>query len=455
MKKDYLLNSKTALKLFAEVEKLPIIDYHCHLSPKEIFEDKPFDSIGEIWLDHDHYKWRLMRTAGIDEKYITGDSSHHDKFINYAKALEFAAGNPLYHWSHMELSEYFGIDDMLNEQNAEDIWQRANEYIKQSNMSPRKLIEQSNVEVICTTDDVADSLEWHEKIKNDPSFSVRVLPSFRTDNLLLMQKDGYGEYLKRLEKSAGIKITDFASFKKAVSSRLDYFVKAGCRYTDVGIPTFPDRVYEEKDAAEAFAKVLGGEKPSDGEYMGLLGNMYKFLGELYKEYDLVMQWHINVRRNANSIYFNRLGADCGVDCVNDAAPLESLIKMLDAINCESGLPQTVLYTLNSSSAAGIASVAGAFPNVRCGAAWWFCDHKRGIDEQIRIIAENGSLGSFLGMLTDSRSFLSYARHGYFRRILCDIIGDWVGKGEYDGNYAAKLCKKICYENIKELTGDEK
>lgn len=188
MKKDYLLNSKTALKLFAEVEKLPIIDYHCHLSPKEIFEDKPFDSIGEIWLDHDHYKWRLMRTAGIDEKYITGDSSHHDKFINYAKALEFAAGNPLYHWSHMELSEYFGIDDMLNEQNAEDIWQRANEYIKQSNMSPRKLIEQSNVEVICTTDDVADSLEWHEKIKNDPSFSVRVLPSFRTDNLLLMQR---------------------------------------------------------------------------------------------------------------------------------------------------------------------------------------------------------------------------------------------------------------------------
>ncbi len=451
MNNNYMLQNKTAVKLYKAVKNLPIIDYHCHLSPKEIFEDKPFDNIGEIWLAGDHYKWRLMRTAGIDERYITGDSSWYEKFVSYISAVEFAAGHPLYHWSQMELSNYFGIDMPLTSENADKIWNKANEHIRNTKMSPRKLIADSNVEIICTTDDVADSLEWHEKIRNDSSITAKVLPSFRNDNLLLMRRDGYLDYVKKLSDVAGVNITDLATLKEAVEKRLNFFVEQGCKYTDVGIAYFPDKIATEAEAEATWKKVLAEEEISDCEYIALIGYLYLFFAKLYKERDLVMQWHLGVIRNANASLFRLLGTDCGVDVVGDLISGEALCYMLDSINENSGLPQTILYTLNQDCAAQMACIAAAFPGVRAGAAWWFCDHKRGIEEEINFISESACLGSFLGMLTDSRSFLSYARHEYFRRILCNMIGDWVEKGEYNEGSAEKLAAKICYNNVKELT----
>ena len=450
MKKNYLLENLTAEKLYCAAEALPIIDYHCHLSPKEIFEDQPFDNIGVMWLAGDHYKWRLMRTAGVDEYYITGEATWHEKFLKYAEALEFAAGNPLYHWSHMELSQFFEIDTPLRSDTAEDIWQRANAYIQENALSPRKLIKQSNVELLCTTDDIIDSLEWHEKIRADESFDTVVIPSYRTDNLMLMRRAGYLEWLDKLAAVSGVAITDLASLKAAAENRLNFFVEKGCRFTDVGMPFFPNYIADDAAADETFKKVLAGEEITDEAYLGLVGNMYVFLGKLYKENNLVMQLHLAVIRNANSKLFKKLGADCGVDTVGNVISGNDLITVLDAINENSGLPQTIVYTLNAGNAAQIASITGAFPNVRCGAAWWFCDHKRGIEEEINVIAENSALGGFLGMLTDSRSFLSYARHGYFRRILCSMVGDWVEKGVYDADSAEKLVKRISYENVKKL-----
>lgn len=452
MNDNYMLKTGTARRLYASVKDLPIVDYHCHLSPKEIFEDKPFQNIGEMWLAGDHYKWRLMRTAGIDEEYITGSAPWRDKFIKYAEALEFAAGNPLYHWSHMELSQFFGIDGELNSASAADIYDRANLYIKEHSLSPRKLIEQSRVETLCTTDDITDSLEYHAAIR-ESGFKTRVLPSFRTDNLLLCRRADYTDYIKKLEGVSGVKIDGLASLKEALKNRLEFFCRNGCRFTDVGMPYFPDSIADDAAADAVFKAVLAGKEITESDYLGFIGNMYLFLGGLYKEHDLVMQWHLAVYRNADTRLYTALGADCGVDCVGNPINGNSLIMMLDAINNAGGLPETVIYTLNPSNAAQIASIAGAFRHVRCGAAWWFCDHKRGIEEALDIYAENASLGGFLGMLTDSRSFLSYARHDYFRRILCEKLGGWAESGEYSEKSAFTLAEKISYKNIKELTGE--
>ncbi|MEE1074154.1 MAG: glucuronate isomerase [Acutalibacteraceae bacterium] len=446
----YLLNSKTAQYIYDNIKMLPIIDYHCHLSPKEIYEDQLFDNIGEMWLAADHYKWRLMRTAGIDEEFITGNTTWEEKFLSYAKAIEFAAGNPLYHWSHMELSQFFGIEDNLTPKSAMAIYEKANKYIADNKLSPRKLIEQSKVETICTTDDIIDSLEYHQKLKEDKTFNVNVLPSFRTDNLLLAKRQGYCEYIENLSAVSGVKIKNLETFKEAIENRLVFFVENGCRFSDIGMPYFPNCIADDKEADKTFKKIFSGNEITDEEYLGFVGNIYLFLGKLYKEHNLVMQLHLAVYRNANTLLFDELGADCGVDCVGETVIGDHLIKMLDAININSGLPETVIYSLNPANAEQIASIAGAFPKVRSGAAWWFCDHKRGIKEEIEIISENSSLGSFLGMLTDSRSFLSYVRHDYFRRILSSVLGEWVESGEYNNDTAVKLAEKISYTNIKGL-----
>ncbi len=447
MNKDYMLKSITAQKIYDSIKDFPIVDYHCHLSPREIYEDVPFTNIGEIWLAGDHYKWRLMRAAGIDEKYITGSAPYKEKFFKYCEALQFAAGNPLYHWSHMELSRYFGIDDVITEENAEAIWNRANQWIVDTKMSPRKLIKQSHVEIICTTDDMTDDLSWHKKIAEDKTFETKVLPSFRTDNLLLIRREGYADYITKLGEVSGMEIRDYATLKSAVSKRLDFFCSMDCRCTDVGIPLFPNRIADQLECENTFKKILEGKNVTDAEYNGFVGNMYVFLNGLYQEKDLISQWHLAVVRNANSVLANGLGADCGVDCVGNTVNGKDLIMMLDAILQNTGLPKTVIYSLNEANIAQIASIAGAFPNVKCGAAWWFCDHKRGIEDEIKVIAENGCLGEFYGMLTDSRSFLSYARHDYFRRILCNLIGEWVEDGEYGAILAEKLAMKICCRNI--------
>ncbi len=453
MKDNYLLTSDSAKRIYEKVRALPVVDYHCHLSPREIYEDKQFDNIGAMWLGGDHYKWRLMRNAGIDEYFITGSAADEEKFIKYCTALEYAAGNPLYHWSHMELSMYFGIDLPICQENAKKIWDAANAAIEKEHLSPRKLIKRSGVEVICTTDDICDDLSWHDRIASDNTCETRVIPSFRIDNLLLARRAGYAEYVAKLGKVSGIEIHGLETLKKAVETRLGVFCAHGCRFADVGIQYFPDRIASDAEAGETFVRLITGEKVTDGEYLGFVGNLYLYINGLYKKSNIISQWHIAVVRNTNTLLYKSLGNDCGVDCVGDPVSGNSLIAMLDAINTGYGLPKTIIYSLNEANLSQIASIAGAFPNVYCGAAWWFCDHKRGIEKQIEIIAENGCLGKFYGMLTDSRSFLSYARHDYFRRILSNIIGKWVEADEYNPEHAVKLASAICYDNIRKAVED--
>ncbi len=454
MRSNYMLTSAAAEELYLSVKDLPIIDYHCHLSPQAIYEDKPFDNIGEIWLAGDHYKWRLMRAAGFDEDQITGAATWKEKFVNYITALEFAPGNPLYHWSEMELKQFFAVEMPMTAENAEAIWEQANAYLKANALSPRKLIEGSNVEIICTTDDLADDLSWHEKIKEQGTLKAKVLPSFRYDNLLQLRKEGYAAYIAKLAAAAEISITDLASLKEVIAKRLCYFYAHDCRITDVGIPYFPKGIASEADADVTFKAALAGEAIDDTAYYAFLGNLYLYLGKLFKEKDMLSQWHLASFRNANSILFARCGLDCGVDCIGECVSGEDLIAMLDAMLKEDALPQTIIYSLNPQNLDQIACIAGAFPGVRCGAAWWFNDHKRGIREQMEIISEYGLLGKFYGMLTDSRSFLSYARHDYFRRILCSLIGGWVKDGEYPMASANKAVQKISYYNIKEWMEEE-
>ena len=446
----FLLSSPTAERLYAAVKDLPIVDYHCHLSPQEIWEDRPFDNIGEVWLGGDHYKWRLMRTVGIDENDITGDASWQDKFYRYAEAVSLAAGHPLYHWSHMELAQFFGVRVPLSADTAEEIWQACAQVIREKQLSPRKLIAQSKVTCICTTDDIVDDLRHHQLLREDSTFQTEVLPSFRTDNLLLIRRGGYADYIARLSAACGIAVTDLATLEKAVAARLAFFVEMGCRVTDVGVPAFPHRVADAVEADGIFRKALAGDTVTDDEFGGFLGYMYVFLGRLYRQYDLVMQWHLSVMRNCNSVLFGTRGADCGVDCVGDAVAGKDLAFMLDTLAQNDALPATILYTLNPNAAEQMASIAAAFPRVCCGAAWWFCDHKRGIEQQLTVIAENSALGVFPGMLTDSRSFLSYARHDYFRRILCDLVGRWVEGEEYDEAAAFTLVKRLSFDNANKL-----
>ncbi len=451
MKDNWLLTSDTARSLYRRVKDLPSADYHCHLSPKEIFENYLFDNIGEIWLGHDHYKWHLMREYGIDEKYITGASTWKEKFEAYAAAIATAAGNPLYHWTQAELERYFGITKPLNPDTANEIWVTANLKIKSEDMSPRSLIINSNVRALATTDDILDSLSYHEKIAADTSFPVKVLPTFRCDRLLDMQAEGYPAYLRELSFVSGISIRDLDSFKAAVIARMDYFVAHGCRFSDIGTKLFPNRVADDAEAALSFSKCMKGETLSHETLHGLIGYIYVFLAIEYYKRSMTMQWHLASLRNVNSSIYRLLGPDSGADCMSSLIPVEDILRLLDAIQESGGIPRTVLYTLNPTQNAAFSVIAGCFPQVICGTAWWVCDHKDGIEEVIRTVASTAHLGTFLGMLTDSRSFLSYARHDYFRRIFCSVIGKWIDGSEFPNDqYTDKLLTDVCYHNAAAL-----
>lgn len=455
MKNQYLLHSKIAKMLYDEVKNLPICDYHCHLSPKEIYENKPFDNIANMWLSADHYKWRLMRSAGVDEEYITGNASPFEKFKKYIYAVSLSPANPLYDWTKLELSMYFEIDLPLSLENAEKIYNKANEYIKLQNLSPKKLIEFSKVKYIATTDDIADNLEYHKLLRKE-NLSFVVSPSFRTDNLLLANRKDYKEYIEKLSKVSGVEITDISSLQKAVEKRLDYFCVTGCKMTDMGIQYFPnetDFCTTFSQADEIFKSALKGEITSEN-LLKFIAFMVVWLSKLYKERNLVSQWHLGVKRNVNSELFEVLGADCGCDTVGDAPDASALAIALDTINQNGGLPKTLVYTLDSNTASKYASICYAFRNVMLGNAWWFCDTKRKNIEQIHTIAENSALGVHPGMLTDSRSFLSYSRHDYFRRLLCNEIGELVEKGEYDINSAEIIVKAVSFYNAEKMTGVE-
>ena len=454
MKSDYLLSGATARGLYEDCAGLPIYDYHCHLPPKDIYEDRVFGNIGELWLGGDHYKWRLMREAGFPEELITGTAStYQEKFRAYLSALEFAAGNPLYAWSGMELKQFFGVELPLTAANADAIWDACNKVIEERQLSPRKLIRQSNVRLVATTDDPADTLEWHRLLAADAEKGFEVLPSFRPDKALNLVAPGYAEYLAKLAAAAGTgPIATLDDFRAALRARLDFFQSMGCRITDVGLADFPDAIATDAEADAVFRKAAAGQPVARGEFLAFLGNAYVFLGREYKARGMVMQWHLAAYRNANTPLFKALGPDCGCDCIGDIVPVRDLVRVLDAIHTGGGLPQTILYALEPSMNSALMTLAGSYGPVRLGAAWWFVDHRRGIENVLDIVAETGHLGSFLGMLTDSRSFLSYARHDYFRRILASFVARLVDNGEYEASCAPELLRRICCGNIAGLLG---
>lgn len=455
MDKDFLLETKTAKHLYHDyAAKMPIIDYHCHLVPREIYEDQKFENIAQVWLGADHYKWRQMRTNGVEEKYITGDASDRDKFQKWAETLENAIGNPLYHWSHLELQRYFGYEGHLCGDTAQEVWDLCNEKLKEANMSARGLIKQSNVKAICTTDDPIDSLEWHIKIKEDETFDVQVKPTWRPDKAVNIDKPDYLDYLAKLEVAADMKIDSYEALLTALDKRLAFFNEVGTVVSDHGLDYVMYHPASEEEVKAIFVKRLNGETLTAEEALQFKTSLLVWLGKQYNKLGWVMQLHYGVRRDLNERIFKALGPDAGIDSINDTAPAGQLAQFLNALAKSNELPKTILYSLNPIDNAAIGTIIGCFQDsstvgkVQQGSAWWFNDNKQGMIDQMTSLANLSLLGNFVGMLTDSRSFLSYTRHEYFRRILCNLIGGWVENGEYPADEKAlkRIIEGISYYN---------
>ena len=453
--KDFLLSTPTAEKLYHEyAERMPILDYHCHINPREIAEDKQFDNITEVWLGGDHYKWRQMRSNGVEERYITGDASPKEKFQKWAETLEKAIGNPLYHWSHLELRRYFGYEGVLNGDTAGEVWDLCNEKLRLPEMSVRGLIQMSGVTLLCTTDDPVDDLHWHQVIKEDDTFDVKVLPAWRPDKAMNLEADSYPAYLKQLSLVSGITVKDFTSLKEALCRRMDYFAENGCSVSDHGLSYIYYTPASEEEVNAVLIKRLNGKEVTLEEQLKFKTAFMQFAAKEYHRRSWVMQIHFGCKRNNNALMFRSLGADTGYDCIDNYAPAATAADFLNSLIDTEQLPRTILYSLNPNDNAFIGSLIGCFQDssaagkLQQGSAWWFNDHKQGMTEQMTSLANLGLLGNFLGMLTDSRSFLSYTRHEYFRRILCELIGGWVENGEYPEDYKAleKIIKGISYNN---------
>lgn len=461
MDKDFLLTTETAVKLYHDYAAvMPVLDYHCHINPQEIAENRQFKNITQVWLGGDHYKWRQMRSNGIDEYYITGEASDREKFQKWAETLEKLIGNPLYHWSHLELQRYFGYYGHLNGDTAEEVWNLCNEKLAQPEMSVRGLIKQSHVTLICTTDDPVDSLQWHKKIQEDETFDVQVLPAWRPDKATNIEKPEFLSYLNQLEEVSGIKINNFSDLKAAIVNRMEYFNERGCSVSDHGLDYVMYEPASDEEIENIFTRRLADDKLSDLETAKYKTAFMVFLGKEYHRLNWVMQLHYGCKRNNNSLLYKKLGPDTGYDCINNFAPAAQLADFLNALVTDDQLPKTILYSLNPNDNAVIGSIIGCFQDsaavgkIQQGSAWWFNDHKTGMTEQMVSLANLGILSNFVGMLTDSRSFLSYTRHEYFRRILCDLIGNWVENGEYpyDEKALEKIVKNICYNNAVNYFG---
>ncbi len=461
MDKDFILTTETAKKLYHEYAAVtPVLDYHCHLDPKEIAEDRQFKNITELWLGGDHYKWRIMRSNGVEEAFITGDASDEEKFHAFAKALPRAIGNPMYHWCHLELQRYFGITETLSEKNWKEIYDACNEKLKSPEMSAKNLIKMSNVTLVCTTDDPVDDLRYHKQIKEDTSFDVQVLPAWRPDLAMSPEKDEFVAYIAKLADVSGVSITDFASLKEALIKRLDYFVENGCLITDHGLDYAEYRPIAEDEMDALVKRSLAGEKLCVEELIQFRTMMMLFLGREYAKRNLAMQLHYGAKRENNERVYQSAGANAGIDCINEKGFTAEVADFLNAL-CRTGeLPKTILYSLNPIDNAVIGTMIGCFQGdgvqgkIQQGSAWWFNDHKPGMTEQITSLASLGLLGNFVGMLTDSRSFVSYPRHEYFRRILCDFIGKLVENGEYPEDYEllGELVRDISYYNAVRYFG---
>ena len=455
MDREFLLDTPVARTLYHEAaENCPIIDYHCHLSPREIYEDIRYENITQVWLGGDHYKWRLMRSAGVPEKYITGDAPDREKFQKYAEVLGKAIGNPLHHWSHLELRRFFGYEGILNGATAEEVWTLANARLQEAGYTSRGLIVRSNVDVICTTDDPVDSLEWHEKLAADRTFPVTVLPAWRPDKAMNLEKETYLDYLAQLEKAAGMKIASFAELKAALLSRLDFFAAHGCSLSDHALNYVMYAPASEEEIENIFSARLQGRLPDARAEAAFKFAFMAFVAGEYCRRGWVMQLHYGCRRDNNPPMFRRLGPDTGFDCVDNSAPSAQTAAFLGYLEDQNALPKTILYSLNTNDNAAIDTILGCFQNdeavgrIQHGSAWWFNDHLDGMVEHMKSLANLGYLAGFIGMLTDSRSFLSYPRHDYFRRILCRQFGRWVEEGLYpeDLDTLKEIVKDICYGN---------
>lgn len=457
---DFLLDSELAEKLFTcHAKELPIIDYHCHIDAEDIAYDRTYENPAQIMLGGDHYKWRLMRAAGIDESLITGSATDKDKFLAFAEALELAAGNPVYHWTHLELKRYFGFEGNLNSRTAEQVWDLCCSRL-QNGLSVRQIIQDSHVEVICTTDDPADDLAAHKICKADDSLQVDVRPTYRPDKAINIHKNGFSEYIRHLGDVSDVCIDDLKILKDVLANRLDYFVEHGCIASDHGLDQIWFAPCSEKEAEQIFAKAMQGGSISLTEAKKYVTNMMLFLGRLYSKHDMVMQIHFGAMRNVNTCMMGRLGPDTGFDCINDTGCGESMAFLLDALHQTSALPKTILYSLNPTDNALIDSIAGSFfetgirSKVHHGAAWWYNDNIAGIMNHLKTYASITPIGTFLGMLTDSRCFLSFSRHEFFRRIFCSWLADCVENGEfpYDEELLGKLVQDVSYHNCKSYFG---
>ena len=458
LNRDFLLDTETARHLYHDyVEDLPLVDYHCHLNPREIYEDRRFGNLAEVWLGGlqadgsyagDHYKWRLLRSNGVDESYITGTQDPYDRFLKFVETLEMAIGNPMYHWCHLELKQFFGVNEPLTTESAERIWNHCNELLRNDpDMTARGLICKANVAFIGTTDDPIDSLEWHEKIAADPTITAKVTPSYRPDKAVNIHKEGFLAYMSQLAASVGK--DDLANMQEvcdALVERLEYFHARGCKISDHGLDYVPFQDYTMEQADAVYQKARRGEKLTAEEIEGYQTVILLCLGRAYHRLGIAMQLHYSCLRNTNERMFRKLGPDTGYDAIAQNTCGGNVAQLLSALDMTEQCPKTILYSLNPADNQQLGTLlapfqTGSLPGkIQHGSAWWFNDTKSGMEDQMKSLANLGLLGNFVGMLTDSRSFLSYARHDYFRRIMCNLVGTWVENGEYP-NIDASL-KKI-------------
>ena len=456
MNADFLLKTETAKKLYHEhAEVMPIIDYHCHINPQEIFEDKRYESITQVWLGGDHYKWRAMRSCGVPEYYITGEASYAEKFQKWAETIPNLIGNPLYHWTHLELQRYFGIYEPLNGDNAMEIYEKCNAILAQPDMSSRGIIKKSNVRLICTTDDPIDDLVWHEKLAADPTVPAVVLPAFRPDKAMRADKPTFPAYLKQLEQVVSYEINSVEDMRKALADRIAYFADHGCRISDHGLDLCFYVEATEEELNDIFTRAKAGQRITWNEQLAYHTALLVAVGKEYAKRDWVNQLHFGCLRDNSKTMFRKLGPDTGFDAINDQPNAVGMSGMLNALEEAGALGKTILYSLNPSDNSAIGTIMGAFQTdspipgkIQQGSAWWFNDHKPGMEAQMVSLMSLGAFGTFNGMLTDSRSFLSYTRHEYFRRILCNLVGQMVEDGEYpaDMKQLGKLIENISYNN---------
>lgn len=459
---DFLLTNPIAIELYHNYAKeQPIFDYHSHLSPQLIADDYQFTNLYDVWLKGDHYKWRAMRTNGITEEYCTGNKSDYKKYLAYAQSVPYMLGNPLYHWTHLELKRYFNISDqLLNGESAAEIWKTCNTLLQEPQYSARNLLLKMNVKMVGTTDDPLDDLQAHQKIAADLQFNIKVLPTFRPDKILAIEAPAFTAYVKKLMSITDMDIQNFRQLTVALEKRMDYFALHGCVISDHSLEEVAYMDASEKTLTQILQRRLAGAELTPTEAIQFKSQLLIFLGTAYHQRNWVQQYHIGALRNNNTRLLNRLGRDIGCDSINDRSIATPLSQILDAQDQQNALPKTILYCLNPSDNEVIATMAGNFQGdgipgkIQFGSGWWFNDQKDGIQRQLTQLSQLGLLSRFVGMLTDSRSFLSFTRHEYFRRILCNMVGQWVVDGEAPNDMAllGSLIKNICYDNAKHYFG---